>query len=89
MTLEPVLPSLEDEQNPELIDFQHRFWWTLPLTVVVTLLAMFGHRLGWMEMAAQSWLELALSVPIVLWAGWPFFVRGAQSIAQRSPNSGR
>ena len=68
MTLEPVLPSLEDEQNPELIDFQHRFWWTLPLTVVVTLLAMFGHRLGWMEMATQSWLELALSVPIVLWA---------------------
>ena len=54
MTLEPVLPSMDDEENPELIDFQHRFWWTLPLTVVVTALAMFGHRLGWMEMAAQS-----------------------------------
>jgi Cu+-exporting ATPase len=86
MSLEPVLPSLDDDDNPELVDFQHRFWWTLPLTVIVTVLAMFGHRFGWMEMAAQSWLELVLSVPIVLWAGWPFFVRGAQSIVHRSPN---
>ena len=37
-------------------------------------------------MAAQSWLELVLTVPIVLWAGWPFFVRGAQSVMNRSPN---
>jgi Cu+-exporting ATPase len=86
MTLEPVLPSLDDEENHELADFRRRFWWTLPLTVVVTLLAMAGHRLGWMAMATQSWLELALSVPIVLWAGWPFFVRGVQSVAHRSPN---
>ncbi len=86
MTLEPVLPSLDDSENPELLDFQHRFWWTLPLTVIVTVLAMGGHRLGWMEMRAQSWLELALSVPIVLWAGWPFFARGVQSIINRSPN---
>ena len=86
MTLEPVLPSLDDEASPELADFTRRFWWTLPLTVVVTLLAMFGHRLGWMSMSAQSWLELVLSVPIVLWAGWPFFVRGAQSVVNRSPN---
>ena len=86
MTLEPVLPSLDDDENPELADFQRRFWWTLPLTVVVTLLAMVGHRLGWMEMAAQSWLELALTLPVVLWAGAPFFVRGARSVAQCSPN---
>jgi len=86
MTLEPVLPSLDDEENPELVDFQRRFWWTLPLTVVVTLMAMFGHRSGWMAMATQSWLELVLSIPIVLWAGWPFFVRGVQSVRQRSPN---
>jgi Cu+-exporting ATPase len=86
MTLEPVLPSLDDEENPELADFQRRFWWTLPLTVIVTLMAMFGHRLGWMAMATQSWLELVLSIPIVLWAGWPFFVRGVQSVRQRSPN---
>ena len=86
MTLEPVLPSLADEENPELVDFQRRFWWTLPLTVVVTTLAMFGHRLGWMDMAAQSWIELALTLPIVLWAGWPFFARGAQSIVHSNPN---
>jgi P-type Cu+ transporter len=86
MTLEPVMPSLIDEANPELADFTHRFWWTLPLTVIVTVLAMFGHRLGWMAMATQSWLELVLSVPIVLWAGWPFVVRGAQSVVNRSPN---
>ena len=86
MTLEPMLPTLDEGENAELVDFRHRFWWTLPLTVVVTVLAMVGHRLQWFEMATQSWIELVLTVPIVLWAGWPFFVRGAQSIANRSPN---
>ncbi len=86
MTLEPVLPALDEDENPELADFSRRFWWTLPLTVVVTLLAMVGHRLQWFEMGVQSWIEFALSVPIVLWAGWPFFVRGVQSIRLHSPN---
>ncbi|ABM94607.1 copper-transporting P-type ATPase [Methylibium petroleiphilum] len=86
MTLEPVLPTLDEDENPELADFSRRFWWTLPLTVVVTLLAMVGHRLQWFSMGVQSWVELVLSVPIVLWAGWPFFVRGVQSIRLRSPN---
>jgi Cu+-exporting ATPase len=86
MTLEPVLPTLDDDENPELADFRRRFCWTLPLTVVVTLLAMVGHRLQWFEMGTQSWIELVLSVPIVLWAGWPFFVRGVQSVRLRSPN---
>jgi len=86
MTLEPVLPALDEGENPELADFKRRFWWTLPLTVVVTVLAMFGHRLGWFDMARQSWIELVLTLPIVLWAGAPFFVRGAQSVANRSPN---
>ena len=86
MTLEPVMPTLDDDENPELISFSRRFWWTLPLTLVITTLAMFGHELAWFEMATQSWVELALSLPVVLWAGWPFFVRGAQSVVQRSPN---
>jgi len=86
MALEPALPSLDDEANPELADFTRRFWRTLPLTVVVTALAMFGHQFGWMAMRTQSWLELVLSVPVVLWAGWQFFVRGAQSVVNRSPN---
>lgn len=86
MTLEPVMPTLEEDDNPELRDFQRRFWWTLPLTAVVFVLAMFGERLHLMDMAAQSWVELALCSPIVLWAGWPFFSRGWQSLVNRSPN---
>ena len=86
MALEPAMPTLEDEESPELIDFRRRFWWTLPLTVIVTLLAMFGHQLGWFGMATQSWIELALSTPVVLWAGFPFFERWAQSLANKSPN---
>ena len=86
MTLEPVVPKLDDDKNPELVSFSRRFWWTLPFTIVVTTLAMFGHQLGWFDMNTQSWVELSLSLPVVLWAGWPFFVRGAQSVVQRNPN---
>ena len=86
MALEPVMPSLDDEENPELVDFRRRFWWTLPLSVIVLALAMLGHRVAFLSTAARTWLELALSAPVVLWAGWPFFQRWAQSIANRSPN---
>ncbi len=86
MGLEPVMPSLEEGDSPELVDFRRRFWWTLPLTVFVAVLAMAGHRLFGGGLAFQSWIELALSTPVVLWAGWPFFVRAAQSIRKRSPN---
>ncbi len=86
MSLEPLLPTLADAEDPELVDFRRRFWWTLPFTLCVAVLAMFGHRLGWFDMALQSWIELLLTLPVVLWAGAPFFVRGAQSIANRSPN---
>ena len=86
MTLEPLMPTLEGDENPELADFQRRFWWTLPLTIVAVLLAMFGHRLEWWHGTQQSWIELALTTPVILWAGWPFFVRGAQSVFTRNPN---
>lgn len=86
MALEPLMPSLEDEENPELVDFRRRFWWTLPLTVAVFALAMFGHWLFPNGLPYQNWIELGLSTPVVLWAGWPFFVRWGQSIANRSPN---
>ena len=86
MALEPLMPELGDEDNPELRDFRRRFWSTLPLTIIVTILGMFGHRLGWFGIGTQTWIEFALSVPIVLWAGWPFFHRGAMSIVNRSPN---
>ncbi|MDB5874719.1 MAG: copper-transporting ATPase [Ramlibacter sp.] len=86
MALEPEMPSLDDGENPELVDFRRRFYWTLPLTIIVTVLAMAGHRLQLFDMATQSWVELALTLPIVLWAGAPFFVRAVQSVVHRSPN---
>ena len=86
MALEPLMPSLDDEDNPELKDFSRRFWWTLPFTLIVTVLAMFGPQLGWFDMTTQTWIELVLSLPVVLWAGQPFFVRGWQSVINRSPN---
>ena len=86
MTLEPLMPTLAAEDTSELDDFSRRFRWTLPLTLVVFVLAMAGHRLQVVAPQAQSWIELLLATPVVLWGAWPFFVRGAQSIANRSPN---
>ncbi len=86
MALEPEMPTLDEGESPELTDFRRRFVWTLPLTIAVTVLAMAGHRLQWFEMATQSWIELLLTLPIVLWAGWPFFERAVQSLLHRSPN---
>ncbi|MDH5205840.1 MAG: HAD-IC family P-type ATPase, partial [Hylemonella sp.] len=86
MALEPELPNLEIDDNPELKDFSRRFWGTLPLTAAVFVIAMFAYRLGWMDPAAGPWVEMLLSLPIVLWAGQPFFVRGWQSVVAHSPN---
>jgi Cu+-exporting ATPase len=86
MALEPSLPDLDEAESPELVSLRERFWWTLPLTIGVSVLAMWGHWLGWFDMVTQSWIELALTLPIVAWAGWPFFVRAIRSIAARSPN---
>jgi Cu+-exporting ATPase len=86
MALEQEMPSLEDEDNPELRDFTRRFWWTLPLTVIVLALAMLGHRIAFLSTETRTWVELVLSAPVVLWAGWPFFERCVQSIRNRSPN---
>ena len=80
------MPELSADGNTELVDFRHRFWWTLPLSVVVTTLAMVGHKLALFDMATQSWVEFVLSLPVVLWAGWPFFERGWQSLVNQSPN---
>jgi len=86
MALEPLIPLDTEEENPELRDFSRRFWWTLPLTIIVTVLAMFGHRFGLFHGEQQSWVELVLSLPTILWAGQPFYVRGWQSVVHRSPN---
>ena len=86
MALEPEMPSLEEEDNPELRDFRRRFWWTLPLTLVVFVLAMFGHYFTALPPVARTWLEFVLTTPVVLWAAKPFFERCIQSIRNRSPN---
>ena len=86
MALEPEMPSLEEEDNPELRDFSRRFWWTLPLTLVVLVLSMFGHGFAFLDTGTRTWIELVLTVPVVLWAGWPFLQRCVQSIGNRSPN---
>nr|WP_078059811.1 heavy metal translocating P-type ATPase [Xanthomonas massiliensis] len=85
MALEPELPSA-DAENPELRDTVRRFWWTLPLSLAVMVLAMAGHRLHLVGMGTESWIELVLALPVVAWGGGPFFVRGVQSLAHRSPN---
>jgi P-type Cu+ transporter len=86
MALEAEAPSLEEEDNTELRDFSQRFWWSLPFTLIVFVLAMFGHGRHWMPGQLQNWVELALATPVVLWAGWPFFYRAVQSLAKRNPN---
>ncbi len=86
MALEPVMPAPNDAENPELVDFRRRFWWTLPLTLAVAVLAMASHRFTHGGLPYQSWIELLLSAPVVLWAGKPFFERGLRSVAQASPN---
>ncbi|MGQ0383209.1 MAG: copper-transporting P-type ATPase [Gammaproteobacteria bacterium] len=86
MALEPLMPSLDEDEFPELRDFSRRFWGTLPLTAIVLLLAMAGHRLGFLAADLRSWLELVLSAPVLTWAAWPFYTRWAQSIATRNPN---
>jgi len=87
MALEPEMPALDDDDSPELKDFSRRFWWTLPLTVIVLTLAMLGHRFeAWLPTAVRTWTELVLTTPVVLWAGWPFLVRCVQSIRNLSPN---
>jgi P-type Cu+ transporter len=86
MALEPEMPSLEEERNPELESFTRRFWWTLPLSIVGVVLAMGAHRFMPLAPQSMSWLELVLATPVVLWGGWPFFVRCVESIRNRSPN---
>lgn len=86
MALEPMLPSLDEEENPELTDFRRRFWWTLPLSAATLVLAMGGMYFHAIPPTARTWLEFAFSTPVVLWAAWPFFQRWAQSIRHRSPN---
>lgn len=87
MALEPIIPELEAEEgNSEYRDFRFRFWGSLPLTLLVVMLAMAGHQLEFLAPQLRTWAEMVLSVPIVFWAGAPFFIRCWQSLVHRTPN---
>ncbi len=89
MALEPELASLEEGPNPELADMTRRFWIGLALTLPVVALEMGGH-LTQLHMllgkTLSNWFQFVLATPVVLWAGWPFFVRGWQSLVTRNLN---
>jgi Cu+-exporting ATPase len=90
MALEPVTVTLEEEENPELADFTRRFWVSVILSVPLVIIAMgdvVGLTFDWLATPRTlGWIELALATPVVLWGGWPFFVRGWQSVVNRSLN---
>ena len=91
MTLEPVKASATPGENRELVDMSRRFWVGLVLTLPVFILEMGGHipGLGLHRLVpplTSIWIQFALSTPVVLWAGWPFFERGWASLVHRSLN---
>ena len=88
MALEPVMVSLEAKPNTELIDMRRRFWVGLALTLPVFILEMGTHVFGLhlFSPTTSNWVQMILATPVVLWAGWPFFQRGWQSLVNRSLN---
>jgi len=89
MALEPEIVTAEAGPNVELIDMRRRFWTGLALTIPVVALEMGGHFPDLRRVitpAFSNWLQLILGTPVVLWAGWPFFVRGWQSVVTRNLN---
>lgn len=89
MALEPVLATAETGGSPELRDMTKRFWIGTALTVPVFALEMAGHLVDIHHLVAQqtsNWVQLLLGTPVVLWAGWPFFVRAVASVKNRSLN---
>jgi Cu+-exporting ATPase len=91
MALEPRTASLEQEENPELREMSLRFWVSVTLSVPLLLIAMSEFIPGLdleslMPLRVWGWIEMALATPVVLWGAWPFFVRGWQSLVNRSLN---
>ena len=90
MALEPVLITAEDGPSEELLDMTRRFWVGLVLALPVVLLEMGGHLFDVVHDAvpptASAWIQLVLATPVVVWAGWPFFVRGWASVRTRNLN---
>jgi Cu+-exporting ATPase len=88
MALEPEVATADTGPSPERIDMERRLWIGLALAVPVVILEMSGHVAGLhlLSPAISTWVQFALATPVVLWAGWPFFVRAAQSVQTRNLN---
>lgn len=89
MALEPLIATAETGESPELRDMSRRFWIGTVLTLPVLFLEMGGHLTNLNHFLGQqmsNWLQLVLGTPVVLWAGWPFFVRAVASVKNRSLN---
>ncbi|MFM9938742.1 MAG: heavy metal translocating P-type ATPase [Hyphomicrobiaceae bacterium] len=89
MALEPEVVSADSAPNPELADMTRRFWIGLAFTLPVFALEMGGHLTGlhqWLGQQKSNWIQLVLATPVVLWAGWPFFERGWNSLKTRNLN---
>ena len=89
MALEPELATADSGPNPELADMARRFWIGLALALPVMVLEMGGHFVGphdWVDPTLSNYIQFAFATPVVLWAGWPFFVRGYQSLLTRNLN---
>src|SRR3954471_10181552 len=89
MALEPEVASLETGPNPELADMTRRFWIGGALALPAVVLEMGGHLAGphnWIDATLSNWIQLVFATPVVIWAGWPFFVRGWQSLLTRNLN---
>jgi P-type Cu+ transporter len=89
MALEPVIASVEIGPNPELVDMTHRFWIGMVLTLPVFILEMGAHTVGahnWLDPRLSNYIQFAFATPVVVWTGWPVFVRGWQSLVTRNLN---
>ncbi len=88
MALEPETVTLDDKPDPELIDMTRRFWISVVLTLPLVVLDMGQHLSGrhWLDAQLSNLIQLMLATPVVVWAGWPFFVRGWQSVVSRNLN---
>ncbi|MEP7161597.1 MAG: heavy metal translocating P-type ATPase [Dermatophilaceae bacterium] len=90
MALEPVTVSADTASNAELVDMTRRFWVGLALALPVFLLEMGSHLFSWVHdlvpATVSVWIQLVLATPVVLWCGWPFFVRGWASLRSRNLN---
>ena len=89
MALEPEIAGTETGPNPELVDMTRRFWIGLVLSLPVVALEMGGHLTNLHMLLGKNlsnWIQFVLATPVVLWAGWPFFVRGWQSLVTRNLN---